>query len=93
VGTAFYYESLLGGMLARNADGKPELLLPIVGSRLALIAAEGIGRTALAIFRHPEYIGRTVRARSFRSGRLTCQAAFGQHETPRDCGSIHSTSD
>jgi uncharacterized protein YbjT (DUF2867 family) len=57
---AFYYESLLGGMLARNPAGKPELLLPIAGSRLALIAAEDIGRTALAIFRHPEYIGRRV---------------------------------
>jgi uncharacterized protein YbjT (DUF2867 family) len=56
----FYYESLLTGMLARNADGEPELLLPIAGSRLALIAAEDIGRIALAILRHPEYIGRTV---------------------------------
>ena len=56
----YYYESLLRGMLARNADGEPELLLPIAGSRLALIAAEDIGRIALAIFRHPEYIGRTV---------------------------------
>jgi uncharacterized protein YbjT (DUF2867 family) len=56
----FYYESLLSGMLAQNADGEPELLLPIADSRLALIAAEDIGRIALAIFRHPEYIGRTV---------------------------------
>jgi len=55
----FYYESL-PGMLGRDADGEPELFLPIADSRLALIAAEDIGRIALAIFRHPEYIGRTV---------------------------------
>jgi uncharacterized protein YbjT (DUF2867 family) len=55
----FYYESLLN-MLRRNADGEPELFLPMADSRLALVAAEDIGRIALAIFRHPEYIGRTV---------------------------------
>ena len=55
----FYYESLLG-MLRRNANGEPELFLPIAGSRLPLIAAEDIGGIALGIFQHPEYIGRTV---------------------------------
>jgi uncharacterized protein YbjT (DUF2867 family) len=47
-------------MLIRNADGEPELIVPIADSRLALIAAEDIGRSALAIFWQPEYIGRTV---------------------------------
>lgn len=59
--TAYYYESLIGGMLARDPSGTPVLSLPIADRKLALIAAADIGRTALTLFRHPdEYIGRTV---------------------------------
>ncbi|WP_245699775.1 hypothetical protein [Streptomyces roseifaciens] len=34
--------------------------LPMAGARLAAIASEDIGRTALGVFRHPELIGETV---------------------------------
>jgi NmrA-like family len=59
--TAYYYESLIGGLLTRDPRGEPVLSLPLADSSLALIGAEDIGRTALTILRHPgDYIGRTV---------------------------------
>jgi uncharacterized protein YbjT (DUF2867 family) len=59
--TAYYYENLTIGALARDPQGEPVLSLPLADSRLALIGAEDIGRTALTILRHPDdYIGRTV---------------------------------
>ncbi len=60
---AYHYESLTGGALARNPQGDLVLSLPLADSRLALIGAEDIGRTALAILRHPDdFIGRKVSA-------------------------------
>ena len=60
---AYYYESLTGGALARNPQGDLVLSLPLGDCRLALIGAEDIGRTALAILRHPDdFIGRKVSA-------------------------------
>lgn len=59
--TAYYYDGLISGAIARDPRGEPVLSLPLADSRLALIRAEDIGQTALAVLRHPEdYIGRTV---------------------------------
>ncbi|GLF95048.1 NmrA family NAD(P)-binding protein [Streptomyces yaizuensis] len=59
--TAFFYEAFLGGMgPVRDGDGTLVLTLPMAGARLAAIASEDIGRTALGVFRHPELAGRTV---------------------------------
>ena len=58
---AYYYESLIGGLLTRDPRGEPVLSLPLADSRLALIGAEDIGRTALTMLRHPDdFIGRKV---------------------------------
>ncbi|MFS8103840.1 NmrA/HSCARG family protein [Lentzea alba] len=60
--TTFYYEALtMGQGPHRDADGKLVLSMPMAHNRLALIAGEDIGRTALGIFRHGvEFVGRTV---------------------------------
>lgn len=61
--TTFYYESLAGPLApVREADGTLVLTLPMADKRIAAIAAEDIGRTALGIFRRgpQEYAGRTV---------------------------------
>jgi uncharacterized protein YbjT (DUF2867 family) len=59
--TSHYYESLLAGTLRRDTDGEALLTLPIGDSRLALVAAEDIGRAALAILKDPgATTGRTI---------------------------------
>jgi uncharacterized protein YbjT (DUF2867 family) len=60
--TTFYWEAfLLGFGPKRDDDGKLVLTLPMGGSKLAGIASEDIGKTALGIFkRGEEFIGRTV---------------------------------
>lgn len=58
----FYWENLLGQAAPqRDKEGVFDLRLPMGTSRLAGIAVEDIGRTALAIFkRGPDLIGATV---------------------------------
>jgi uncharacterized protein YbjT (DUF2867 family) len=59
--TSYYYESLIGPMAVRSETGEPVLLLPIADRKLAVVAAEDIGRTALAVFvGGGEYIGETI---------------------------------
>ncbi|MDX2644276.1 NmrA/HSCARG family protein [Streptomyces sp. PA03-1a] len=60
--TTFYWEAFLQGFAPRRDDsGDLVLSLPMGGSALAGIAAEDIGRVALAIFgRGEEFVGRTV---------------------------------
>jgi uncharacterized protein YbjT (DUF2867 family) len=60
--TTFYYEAFMRGMgPIRGEDGKLILTLPMDNAKLAGIAADDIGRTALAIFRRGDgYIGKTV---------------------------------
>lgn len=61
--STFYYESLAGPLApTRDTDGGLVLTLPMGDRRIAAIAADDIGRTALGIFhRGPqEYAGRTV---------------------------------
>jgi len=60
--TTFYWENFAVGLgPTRGEDGKLVLTLPMGERRLAGIAAEDVGHTALGIFaRGEEYIGRTV---------------------------------
>jgi uncharacterized protein YbjT (DUF2867 family) len=61
--TTFYYESFIVGGQGPHRDENGELVLtnPMAGNRMALIAADDIGKTALGIFRRgDELIGRTV---------------------------------
>jgi uncharacterized protein YbjT (DUF2867 family) len=60
--TTFYWENFGVGLgPIRGEDGRLVLTLPMGERRLAGIATEDVGRTALAIFaRGQEYIGRTV---------------------------------
>jgi len=82
--TTFYWESFAQGLApTRGEDGRLVLTLAIGERRLAGIAAEDIGRTALGIFaRGEEYIGRTVSiAGEHLTGEQLAQAfadAFGE---------------
>ena len=60
--TTFYYEAFIRGLgPTRDKDGKLVLTLPMADAKLAAIAAEDIGRTALGIFRRGDrFIGKTV---------------------------------
>lgn len=60
--TTFYYEAfLIGQGPHRDGDGELVLTMPMAGNKLALIAAEDIGKTALGVFRRGhEFIGNTV---------------------------------
>jgi hypothetical protein len=60
--TTFYYEGFLRGFgPTRDKDGKLVLTLPMADAKLAAIAAEDIGRTALGIIRRGDrFIGKTV---------------------------------
>jgi uncharacterized protein YbjT (DUF2867 family) len=61
--TTFYWDNFIyfGSGPKRGPDGKLALVLPMGDKRLAGIAAEDIGKCALAIFkRGREFIGRTV---------------------------------
>ena len=60
--TTFYYEGFMRGFgPTRDKDGKLVLTLPMADAKLAAIAAEDIGRTALGIFRRGDrFIGKTV---------------------------------
>jgi uncharacterized protein YbjT (DUF2867 family) len=60
--TTFYYEGFMRGFgPTRDKDGKLVLTLPMADAKLAGIAAEDIGRTALGIFRRGDrFIGKTV---------------------------------
>ena len=60
--TTFYYEACTAGWGPhRDADGKLVLTIPMADKRLSMIAAQDIGRTALAVLtRGAEFIGRTV---------------------------------
>jgi uncharacterized protein YbjT (DUF2867 family) len=60
--TTFYYEAFLQGQGPhRNDNGELVLSLPMADKKLALIASEDIGKTALGVFRRgDEFIGKTV---------------------------------
>jgi uncharacterized protein YbjT (DUF2867 family) len=61
--TSFYWENFIhfGSGPKRGPDGKLALTFPLDDKKLPGIAAEDIGKTALAIFkRGREYIGKTV---------------------------------
>jgi uncharacterized protein YbjT (DUF2867 family) len=60
--TTFYYESLLAGQGPhRDENGELVLTNPMAGNKMALIAADDIGKTALGVFRRgTEFIGKTV---------------------------------
>lgn len=60
--TTFYYEAfLIGQGPHRDENGELVLTLPMADKRLALIAADDIGKTALGVFRRgDELIGKTV---------------------------------
>lgn len=60
--TTFYYEAFMQGHgPTRGQDGKLVLTLPLADAKLAAIAVEDIGRTALGIFRRGDgYAGETV---------------------------------
>jgi uncharacterized protein YbjT (DUF2867 family) len=60
--TTFFYEAfLLGQGPHRNENGELVLTNPMAGNKLALIAADDIGKTALGVFRRgDDFIGQTV---------------------------------
>jgi uncharacterized protein YbjT (DUF2867 family) len=60
--TTMYYEAFLQGQGPhRDANGELVLTLPMADKKLALVAGEDIGKTALGAFRRgEEFIGKTV---------------------------------
>jgi uncharacterized protein YbjT (DUF2867 family) len=60
--TTFYYEAFLRGQGPRRDDnGELVLQIPMADKKMALIAAEDIGKTALGVFRRgDDFIGKTV---------------------------------
>jgi uncharacterized protein YbjT (DUF2867 family) len=60
--TSFYYEAFLMGQGPhRDENDELVLTLPMAGSKMALIAADDIGKTALGVFRRgDDFIGKTV---------------------------------
>ncbi len=60
--TTFYYEALLQGFGPhRDDNGELVVSLPMADKKLALVAGEDIGKTALGVFRRDEeFIGKTV---------------------------------
>lgn len=60
--TTFYYEAFLQGQGPhRNDNGELVLSLPMAGNKLALVAGEDIGKTALGVFRRGgQFIDTTV---------------------------------
>jgi uncharacterized protein YbjT (DUF2867 family) len=60
--TTFFYEALLIGQGPhRDHNGELVLTIPMAGNKLALIAADDIGKTALGLFRRgADFIGKTV---------------------------------
>jgi hypothetical protein len=61
--TTFFYESFIVGGQGPHRDENGELVLtnPMAGNKMALIAADDIGKTALGVFRRgDEFTGKTV---------------------------------
>jgi uncharacterized protein YbjT (DUF2867 family) len=61
--TTFFYEAFIvaGQGPHRDENGELVLTIPMAGNKLALIAADDIGKTALGVFRRgDEFIGKTV---------------------------------
>lgn len=60
--TTFYYEAfLIGQGPHRDENGELVLTIPMAGNKMALIAADDIGKTALGVFRRgDDFIGKTV---------------------------------
>src|ERR1700737_4394817 len=60
--TTFYYEAFLQGQGPHRCDnGELVLSIPMADNKLALIAGEDIGKTALGVFRRSgQFIGKTV---------------------------------
>jgi len=60
--TTFYYEAFLQGQGPHRGDnGELVLSIPMADNKLALIAGEDIGKTALGVFRRSgQFIGKTV---------------------------------
>ena len=59
--TTFYFDAFTTAMPpARNADGVLTITFPMGGQRLSGVASDDIGRSALAVFKHPDLIGETI---------------------------------
>jgi hypothetical protein len=60
--TTFYYEAfLIGQGPHRDENGELVLTIPMAGNKMALIAADDIGKTTLGVFRRgDDFIGKTV---------------------------------
>jgi uncharacterized protein YbjT (DUF2867 family) len=59
--TTFYFDAFVTAMPpTRNADGTLTITLPMGDRRLSGIASDDIGRSALAVLKRPDLIGRTV---------------------------------
>lgn len=59
--TTFYFDAFTTTMPpTRNADGVLTITFPMGGQRLSGVASDDIGRSALAVFEHPDLIGETV---------------------------------
>lgn len=61
--TTFFYEAFIVGGQGPHRDHNGELVvtIPMAGNKLALIAADDIGKTALGVFRRgDDFIGKTV---------------------------------
>ncbi|MGW5195532.1 NmrA/HSCARG family protein [Kribbella sp. NPDC004138] len=59
--TTFYFDAFTTTMPpARNADGVLTITFPMGDQRLSGVASDDIGRSALAVFKHPDLIGDTV---------------------------------
>ncbi|HEY9334898.1 MAG TPA: NmrA/HSCARG family protein [Kribbella sp.] len=59
--TTFYFDAFTTTMPpTRNADGVLTITFPMGDQRLSGVASDDIGRSALAVFKHPDLIGDTV---------------------------------
>ena len=69
--TTFYFDAFTTTMPpTRNADGVLTITFPMGDQRLSGVASDDIGRSALAVFKHPDLIGDTVREMSTRLASL-----------------------
>ncbi|MEV6268991.1 NmrA/HSCARG family protein [Kribbella sp. NPDC051936] len=59
--TTFYFDAFTTTMPpTRNADGVLTITFPMGDQRLSGVASDDIGRSALAVFKHPDLVGETV---------------------------------
>src|SRR5581483_10142170 len=60
--TSFYYDNLINFGMGpkRDADARLSFTLPMAGKKMAIIAAEGIGKCSFGILKRRDLIGKTV---------------------------------